>query len=202
MTDPTRRLFLAVPLPDEIRLALDDYAARLRKAAMFTRLEAKWVDPANYHITLVFLGSVAYGAVEPLADAMRRRIAGIEPFDARIGGIGYFPHAKAPKVLWAGTTKAAEPLKALHQAALGAARDAGLEPEHGDFHAHVTLARFRSLKGTGAFAEMAKSQKPLQAGGMVVDRVRLYESLLGPEGPQYKGLADAMLGGGGQPAPV
>jgi 2'-5' RNA ligase len=128
------RLFAGLELSDEVR----DQLARLK-----TPLPgAKWVDPANYHITLRFAGDISPMAAREFASSLDAIDA--DSFTLRVAGLGAFG-GNAPTSLWAGI----EPnpaLEALQRATERAARTAGLAPEGRNFKPHITLAR---LKHTG-----------------------------------------------------
>jgi 2'-5' RNA ligase len=148
-------------------------------------------------MTLHFLGSVPEETVTHLRENLSEAVAGVAPFVLKFRGIGYFPHAKAPKVLWLGVTRVPQPLTDLREAVGALARDAGLELPHPDFHAHVTLARFPALKGTGAFTKMARSYQNHDGGAGEIKSVHLFESLFEQEtGVRYESIGEAELGGG------
>lgn len=191
----TRRVFLAIPLPDATRLAVADLVGRLQKAAHFTPLRANWVPLENMHLTLHFLGSVAQPQIDALLRDLPAATARVRRFSAEAAGIGYFPHSGAPTVLWAGVTR---PLRALHQLrdALGQIVVAqGVPLQHQEFHAHITLARFKSLKGTGAFVNMARSYQTHPLGSFMVESAHLMESIFDKErgGVRYGSLGAAPL---------
>lgn len=192
----TRRLFLALPLQPEALAALSSLLERLQAAARFTPARVNWVQPRNLHLTLHFLGSVPEEKVEPLRLALREVARRAPPFELRLHGLGYFPSIRQPKVLWVGVPSPPRELGKL-VASLGQAVQAtGLELQHQDFHAHVTLGRFPALKGTGAFASTVAGQAKYSTTRSQADRVVLFESVLAPEGPTYVPLAEAALEGG------
>ncbi|MFB6157800.1 MAG: 2'-5' RNA ligase family protein, partial [Haloferacaceae archaeon] len=82
------RLFVSVDLPDNLAPAVADVQDRLRDAEGL-----RFTDPEQAHVTLKFLGETAAdrgGAVErAVADAVEA--AGVEPFEATVGGLGFFP---------------------------------------------------------------------------------------------------------------
>lgn len=128
------RLFTALDVPDEIR----DELYRLHQPLP----GARWIDPANYHITLRFAGDIDKArAYEFMANLARIEI---DAFELVISGLGAFG-GNSPRSIWAGV-EPNDKLEALARAHERAARAAGLAIEKRPFKPHVTLAR---LNGTG-----------------------------------------------------
>ncbi len=182
----SRRLFLAIPLSIEIRQRVADLSGRLQKGARFTPLTASWVPPENFHLTLHFLGSVR----EDLVAGLEARLTDLRKSDLALRlsfcGLGYFPHSRAPKVLWMGVRQPPKELEQLVALSGRAITEAGVALQHDNFHPHITLARFKSLKGTAAFVAMARSYERAEAGTLAVDSLVLMESCLGKDAPEYR----------------
>lgn len=125
------RLFAAVRLTPDVQASLDAVTAPLRAA----HVDLRWVDAADWHLTLAFYGEVP----APDVPALRRALDGVlthPAFDLRLAGAGRFRH----DVLWAGVTGDTEELAAL----AATARTAGeLEPPATPYVPHLTLARRR-----------------------------------------------------------
>ncbi|WJH34941.1 RNA 2',3'-cyclic phosphodiesterase [Paenibacillus sp. CC-CFT747] len=85
------RLFLAIPAGDESRAALRETCSRLKPSAPFR----KWVHPADYHITLQFLGGVPSSQIETIKEALVREPLG-EPFRLALSRLGTFGASSAP----------------------------------------------------------------------------------------------------------
>ena len=127
------RLFSAFRVSDEAEDWLSGLALDL--------LGARWIDPANYHVTVRFFGDVDRHQADDIAAglAAARQVA----FEARITGLGCFG-GNNPRALVAEieATPALEDLRRAHERA---AQMAGLPPERRKFAPHLTLAR---LDGT------------------------------------------------------
>ncbi|GJE62019.1 RNA 2',3'-cyclic phosphodiesterase [Methylobacterium trifolii] len=126
------RLFTGLEIPP----ALGDALARYRGGIP----GARWIEPADYHITLRFLGDVdadvAEDAVEALAE-MRPRPA----ITVTLDGLGAFGGEK-PRALYASVAgnAALADLQAEQERLI---RRAGVEPDRRKFVPHVTLARLK-----------------------------------------------------------
>ena len=91
MVEGLTRIFAAVALPTEIRMALADRIERLD-------LPGKIAPPENWHFTLRFLGSVDPVTYERFVGSL----SGMElrrPFPIRLGGMGAFPNPGKATVL-------------------------------------------------------------------------------------------------------
>lgn len=188
-----RRLFFALPVGDAVRERLTDLTTRLTKAARFTPAEIGWVAPENWHLTLHFLGTVAEQEAGLLMAGLSEAVAEVGAFTLDVHGIGCFPHDRAPRVFWAGVRRPPQALARLHRRVGELVCRSGLTLQHDNFHAHVTLARFKSLKGTAAFLKLAADWRQKDLGIMPVDRVLLMQSELRPEGAHYSAIAEGRL---------
>jgi len=184
------RSFVAVLLPEAVRLRVDEAAAALRERAR----GVSWVRAENLHVTLRFLGSVDEATLGQVRDALAGAAAEVPPFRLALAGFGGFPSAQAPRVIWAGVSEGAESLVALHARLEAALGRRGLPPEGRAFHAHVTLGRAREPRGVPGIAGLLEAaREPL--GEMRVEAVHLMRSDLDPGGARYSVLAREPLAG-------
>jgi 2'-5' RNA ligase len=139
------RLFVAVPLPDEIRMALAD---RLGPET----LPGKVVPPENWHITLRFLGLTDDVAYERFLAALDEAMLGSE-FEIGLGEMGAFPRARSATVTWLAVTRGQDRLEELAGEAEEAAQAAGFSPEERPFRAHLTLSRLRPQEDVTGLVE-------------------------------------------------
>lgn len=187
------RLFVAIDLGEGARAAL----VAAQRACHGLALPVRWVDPQGAHLTLKFLGDTEVGRVGALAATLRAVAAGQRPFDLRTGGLGAFPNARRPRVLWLGLTGDLERLARLQRAVEVALGELGFPPEVRPFRPHLTLGRPREGTRPGGADDLtaaiaASSRWP--AAPLPVDAVRLMRSKLGPGGARYTCLAVAPLG--------
>lgn len=141
---------------------------------------ARWIDPANYHLTLRFLGDVDGIAASDFAQGLGDIIA--SPFELRLDGLASFGGRK-PRAIFASVAHC-EALQSLQRAHERAARAAGLPPEPRNFTPHVTVAR---LKGSSSEAVAAYLERQ---GGFVsepfeVSRFVLFSSRASIGGGPY-----------------
>lgn len=151
----------------------------------------------NLHVTLKFLGQIDDARVPAIADAIGSAASRTAPFDVAVRGLGAFPNASRPRVVWAGLG-GARALGAVADEVDGALAALGLPRESRPFAAHVTLGRVREPRRNPALAEALA--RPADFGRLPVTRVSLMRSDLHPGGARYTELAGVLLAGA--PSPV
>ena len=96
------RLFIALELPPNVLKAVAQAQTDLKR--FIPSQAARWVRPESVHLTLKFLGDAPVGQVEDLKIALVEATAGHSGFELGIQGLGCFPNARRPRVLWLGIT--------------------------------------------------------------------------------------------------
>src|SRR4051812_527851 len=108
----TTRTFVAIVIPEVLGRKL----ARLQETLAPTVTGIRWAAPEPFHLTLAFLGDVRNADLSAVCRSVADASAGFEPLDLRIEGLGAFPDAVRPRVVWAGLTGAGlEALAALQK---------------------------------------------------------------------------------------
>lgn len=179
------RLFVAVALTDEVRAGL---VTHLMEATGDRSLPGKPVPPANWHLTLRFLGTTDQVAYERVLAAMSEADPD-GPFSVGFGGLGAFPRPVRATVLWLAVEEGAERLGDLAAVAEAAAQEAGFAPEERPFHPHLTLSRIRPHQDLRPLIDRVP-RFPLV---LPVDRLVIYRSHLGRGGARYEELESVPL---------
>jgi 2'-5' RNA ligase len=173
------RLFVALPLPDDISdllLDLEDGPEGLR-----------WVHADSLHLTLRFIGEVDGAQAEDVAAALSALSS--PTFDLRLGDVGCFAHRRHG-ALWAGVHPK-EPVSDLARKVDRAVQSAGLPAETRAYHPHVTLARWSGSRPP--IEAWLQRHAELASRSWRADSFILYESHLGRHGPQYETIASIAL---------
>jgi RNA 2',3'-cyclic 3'-phosphodiesterase len=144
------RVFCAIDLPEQVRAAVAERAARLR--AGFPAVRASWERPEKLHITLKFLGEVEPARVADLSQAAALASVNIAPFELAIRGAGAFPPRGAPRVLWLGVADSSGGLARLHSRLEDECAAGGFPRERRAFSPHLTIARLRDPRGADPLA--------------------------------------------------
>lgn len=185
------RLVIAISVSDEYKTRLDAIVAVLRE-----RLQSKvrWTRPANWHLTLHFLGQVEDEKVEDIQGALRQ--IEFPAFFMRADGIGAVPNVCHPQVIWVDMEEGAEECIALAEAVkknmdpFGVKRGKQCIP-------HLTLGRVKRLECDDfetAFAQVSQDWPMLN-----VVKFSLWESELTPNGSIYTVVEDFPLRTSGKP---
>src|SRR5262245_16969050 len=107
----TIRAFIAIHLPDELLVSLRTLQARLQSG--LPEELVRWAPPEQTHLTLKFLGNIATADIDPLTDALRTICQKTPPLLLYAEGIGCFPSAARPRVVWVGVAGDLAQLKRL-----------------------------------------------------------------------------------------
>lgn len=189
----TERLFVAVLLPAPVREALGNLIERGKSKGT----DVRWTRKENLHITLKFLGDVKRRDIPAVNEALREAASRVGGFGAAIRGLGAFPSAGRPRVLWAGIDQGAGELQALAAEVEACLQPLGF-PSEGSFSGHVTLGRLRQPGPSPWFREWC-AQERMEPLPVRVDGFWLMKSTLTPSGPEYEPLAEFRLGGAAAP---
>lgn len=125
------RLFTALEIPAEVASALTLHRGGL--------IGARWIEPADYHITLRFLGDVDRRMAHDVDSFLNDLQA--QPFEVTLDALGSFGGDR-PRAVFARAQPSAR-LSELQGDLERLMRRLGLPPEARKFVPHVTLARLR-----------------------------------------------------------
>jgi RNA 2',3'-cyclic 3'-phosphodiesterase len=173
----TMRLFVAIPLAQEVIDALERFARSLRSEGDGLR----WSSPESWHITLQFLGETSgekHGCVVARLRNVRATAAPVQ-----LNGTGFFDRAG---VFFAGVSISAEMVD-LEKQVLAATSQCGFAAEERPFHPHVTLARAKGDNRMNALRRLKRRVKEnVGFPAFTATEFRLYEAFLGPGGSRYE----------------
>jgi RNA 2',3'-cyclic 3'-phosphodiesterase len=178
------RLFTGLDLPPEMVERLANLLEQLRPTARIG-----WIPPGNLHVTTKFIGEWPEARLEELRSAL----AGLEapPISVRVGGLGFYPNARSPRVFWCG-------VEAPGLAELAARTDAvtarlGVASEKRAYSPHLTLARIRERTELGALHKRIEALGAADLGRFEARRFFLYRSQMRSTGSLYTKLAEFPL---------
>ena len=168
----SKRLFVAIDLPESMRLMLAGLDPHIRGM--------RWTDPAQIHLTLGFFGDVP----KDIELKLREKLSVIQfgAFFLPVNAVGLFSAKGAPKIIWIGVGKAHPHLFQIHKRVQEAALAVGIEPELRPWHPHITIARCRDVSAQSV-RKFLKVHSDFDAGMIRVDAFHLYSSKLSPTGP-------------------
>jgi 2'-5' RNA ligase len=182
------RTFIAIPLSKECQAILDQMQQSLRAC----KAEVRWVAIPSIHLTLKFLGEVDPEAIPKLHEQLQDEFKTERPFELSLHGLGCFPNARNPRVLWCGIEGATDCLLRLQAAVESACTKLGFAPEDRSFRPHLTLGRVQGRKNLLPLADRIAAGSDL-ACGFRADRFHIYKSTLKPQGAVYTVLNTIVL---------
>ena len=164
------RLFVAIIVPAKLHPAMESAAGHLRDC-MGVRL----LPPADWHITLRFIGDADEETAKKIADALSSvRFA---PFPVHLFGAGAYPNTSFPRAIFIGGESAGA-------AALSAEVERAFAPFHlqsEKFSVHVTVARSKGAGDIDAFLKNTGEVGSFEARSFVLMKSRLL-----PQGASYE----------------
>jgi 2'-5' RNA ligase len=187
------RAFIAIEIPSEIQAAIARHTAPLQAALDDSMV--RWVPTHNLHLTLKFLGDVSPANLELLTQMLTVEASQQGAFEMGFSGIGAFPDARRPRVLWIGIQAPAE-LEALSHGIEAACARLGYPGEKRPFSPHLTIGRVKqNIQGARLQSIRAalESTRIDHLGTAHITDVRLFKSELKPTGAVYTQLFSAPL---------
>jgi 2'-5' RNA ligase len=184
------RLFMGIELDDAVTAAAADAALVLksRLGSVAPGFTARWIDRANLHITLWFVGEVVDDRRAAITEAIRSPFD-VAPFRLDLRGAGGFPPSGAPRVLWIGTTTGTEPMRELYRRIEKRLVPLGFAAERRPYTPHLTIARVKDPgRASGRDIRQAMAAVPAVCGETAVRAVTLFRSRLSPRGATYEPL--------------
>ena len=187
MSTETFRLFIAVRIPKDRLVQLDQLVSPLR--AKLTN--ARWTDVDTQHLTLKFLGNAPVDHVDAVIHTITMVAGGHSSAELSFTEMGAFPSRSRIRVLWMGVADDA----ALSTRVAGdlerAFEPLGFPSEGRPYTPHLTLARFKlSVPLKSGFPSIdARAIAPFS-----VEELVLFRSHLSPKGPRYEVIDTCPVG--------
>ena len=185
-----RRIFVAVAIAPALLAAVSGVRARLAEAESILR----WVPPENLHFTLKFLGGITPSQLTGVVAAAYEVAARTQRFSITLAGLGAFPSARRPRVVWVGVSSGADHLVALAEDLDVVLRQARAREDR-PFRPHLTVARVRDAAPARDLSREIGVLRGVEWGSQTVGAIRVMESHLRPSGAIYQQVEEVRLGG-------
>lgn len=187
------RIFVAVDLSSEARLELEKFIKKLSAKRWMVR----WERGEKLHLTLFFVGWVEEDTVSRVVDAVKTGTEGINPFSIRLGYLGVFPNYVQPRVVWLGIKGDQQELVRLRRQVAKELVTRGFADEKRGWIPHLTIGRVENAARFRAKKELGRQLGKIEVGefgeNSLIDRVVVYQSILQPDGSEYRKLAEVSL---------
>lgn len=180
------RLFTGLDLSPDVIRRIERLVAELKPTARI-----QWSPASNLHVTTKFIGEWP----EERLDELTRALAGVPvggPMTIAIRSLGFFPHARSPRIFWAGI-HAPPQLGALARETDRALAFLGIEPEKRAYSPHLTLARIREPAPLERLHTRLAALETQEFGSFQADRFFLYRSQSSPAGSVYTKISEFSL---------
>lgn len=169
-----------------IEISNDDIINSMRKFQTGININAKPIEPKNFHFTLQFLGEVSEKISQKIIQALHK--IEFSSFNVNLKGVGAFPKSESPRVIWIGTDDdGGNMLIQLSKKVEKALEPLGFFSDK-PFKPHITV--FRIKKKIGDITNELNSHKTIDFGIQEVANLKLKKSELTPDGPIYSDLEE------------
>ena len=187
------RSFIAIHPGKETSASLVKLVEALRSEITSDRF--RWSRPEQLHLTLQFLGYVERPRLADYETVLRYICDQIGPFRLSAEGLGCFPAAKRPRVLWVGLRGDISALQGVKKRLDVAFEPLGYVSEKRDFHPHITVARINEPKRVDIerLRQAIVSYGAKTFGEWRVEKLDLMQSILSPKGATYRVLESFVL---------
>ena len=191
----TIRCFVAIPLDAAVIEDLQERQRGLR--TQLADASVQWAQPQQIHLTLKFLGNVRAASVEEMISTLREACGGIAPFDLATGGLGCFPSASNPRIVWLGLAGETDRLLQLQQRVAEAMAPFSERNETRPFHPHLTIGRVkRACPDTAKIVQrLMRESAASPPRSWRVTEVVLMRSVRNTSGAVYSKLGSVNLAG-------
>jgi len=179
------RCFIAIEIPETIRISIDDSIAVLKKSGA----EVKWVACENIHLTVQFLGETEEPLVPKVKEALDKILSPYSPFYIKISTVGCFPDRRHPRVIWVGVEESRS-LIDLYKDIANAMEGFGYKQEERAFTPHITIGRVKSNKNMRELLMRLDEVRAIRFSDFEVLNITLMKSELKPSGAKYYSLAE------------
>lgn len=183
------RIFSGIKIEDEIVNEIKKLLNTIEKHKDRIRI----VPPKNLHLTLRFLGNINEEKYARFSEKLSILCSKLEVFQINIAGLGFFPHKNKARVIWVGVEDNPNLMK-VYLATEDAAHEIGLPPEN-KFKGHITVGRIKNFLPSEIINEIERKFRDCFWGKMMVKKITIFESVLHPEGSEYRELLNIPMGG-------
>ena len=177
------RLFFAIDIAEIVRSNIDNFV--FKNYHFLGNNKLTWVKKNNLHVTLKFLGEVDENLVPKIGERLCGCIQKYKKFRIGIKGIGVFPKLSLIKILWLGIKDDSGELTNLFSEIENKMFGLNFEKEKRSFNPHLTIARVRVVNNLEKIKFFVEKFNDINFGFSEVSEIKLYQSILKPEGSEY-----------------
>jgi len=196
-----KRLFIAINLPEQLKNSIAQIITDLDADMRRYRLKEstfRWIPKEQWHLTITFLGYQPDEAIGPILKSIKQIVFDYSNIlkNNRIvfEKIILAPPGKTPRMIWLDTTKETSKTLGIIKNKLEdelVKNGVRFQRENREYHAHLTLARFRSplINVDIISVNQRSNQRESALLAFYASSLDLMESHLKPTGVEYEILA-------------
>lgn len=178
--------FFALTLPNELKEELHSRIEKLKFGFLFK----KWLHPADYHITMAFLGEASETMRKEAVSLIQTALENEMAFELTLNKMGTFGRMDRPRILWADVDFNPR-LFDVQSKVYQACKDAGFTLDSKPFKPHITLAR--KYIGEADFSlERVSDLVTFENTHFLASKITLYQTHIG-EAPSYEPIVSIKL---------
>ena len=177
------RTFIAITLNEEVYSDILLLQRRLDKYDLAIR----WVNPADIHLTLKFLGDINNKEIGTILSSLADVVRSHQSFSLNLLGIGVFPDLSCPRVIWMGIEKGKKECVSLQKDIEGSVNSAKVKQENRAFSPHLTIGKFITKNHNPEIGHAIERERNFDLKALVpVGAIIVFESILTPKEAIHK----------------
>lgn len=187
------RLFIALPVPAEVRGEIARAQGRLKRCSPPGAI--RWTQPEQFHVTLKFLGDFPAAQLDDLKRFLASACDNSSALKMSAHAAGFFPNLVKPRVLWVGAGDEDGLLDELQGRIHAAILPFSPADRSERFAGHITLGRFKPGRHGSLEALLAQVAKlhSFRFGEWRAESVELVRSELTSVGATHQPIATFSL---------
>ncbi|MFH1622113.1 MAG: RNA 2',3'-cyclic phosphodiesterase [Candidatus Omnitrophota bacterium] len=191
MPSDSIRTFIALEINEEIKEKIENVQSTIK---LTNSIKGSWVKKENLHLTLKFLGDTQIKHIEEIKGKIKESFKDESSINCSLSGVGIFPNARSPRVIWVGIKNGAVEIINLASNLETTLSQLGFKKEKRDFKTHITICRPKQILGQqklqNALEEINKQFSPQE---FVINKITFLESKLTSQGSIYTPILSYQL---------
>ena len=178
------RTFLALELPEEIKMQLSNITEELRA---FHPQGIKWIEQENIHITLQFIGETKTQDITDISNFFKKEFSQISKIMFSSPSLQIVP-GRNPRIIWIHLETENKEIYRISKNIKSYLQKLGYSLDKKPLRFHITLGRIK--KRLPDFFIQTVLTKEILFSEIEVTEATFYQSILRPQGPVYNGITN------------